>query len=424
MPSLNRIILINTHMTGVVELNLDGHTNICGTNASGKTTLQRLIPVFYGEYPSRVVPATRDSFEKWYLPQLNSYIIYEYKRGDENEDTADATICQVVLTSSGKGVDYRIINKSFNIEDYLTLTVTGEQHAIAPTELVKNVKRDGVLCTRKLNTKEFKAVIQNDRSILGSSRDLTGFARLFSLCEHNKNLRHIEKLAKAVHSKEGKMETIKAMVAAILEEDGITPGETKLSPTKIDEWIRECKLIKGFDEIRPEYVKLEQAHSDFNQINHRLAELKHQLGLDISRLAADKVELEALIEQAKFDLNHIEQTWAEQRDGLNQSYSAAKSDVDNYESKLDKVEEEYDKWQDKNIDTLKDNLEQLPRWQSELSSAESRLTLLTDQHQDIESRFNKQLLDIKERNEQEREAYAGQKDELKERRIEFTSSSA
>lgn len=423
MPSLNRIILINTHMSGVVELNLDGHTNICGTNASGKTTLQRLIPVFYGEYPSRVVPATRDSFEKWYLPQLNSYIIYEYKRGDESDSNTDgATTCQVVLTSTGKGVDYRIINKSFSIEDYLTATMTGESHAISPNELVKNIKRDGVLCTRKLNTKEFKAVIQNDRSILGSSRDLTGFARLFSLCESNKNLRHIEKLAKAVHSKEGKMETIKAMVAAILEEDGITPGETKLSPTKIDEWIRECKLIKGFDEIRPEYVKLEQAHSDYNQINQRLAELKHQLGLDISRLAADKVELEAVIEQAKYELNHIDQTWAEQRDALNQSYSAAKSDVDIYESKLDKVEEEYDKWQDKDIETLKDNLEQLPRWQSELSSAESRLTLLTDQHQDIESRFNKQLLDIKERNEQEREAYSKQKDELKERRIEHLAA--
>ena len=36
-------------------------------------------------------------------------------------------------------------------------------------------------------------------------------------------MRHIEKLAKAVHSKEGKMETIKAMIAAILEEDGVTP---------------------------------------------------------------------------------------------------------------------------------------------------------------------------------------------------------
>ena len=422
MPSLNRIILINTHMKGVVELNLDGHTNICGTNASGKTTLQRLIPVFYGEYPSRVVPATRDSFEKWYLPQLNSYIIYEYVRGEQEENTPEAqTICQVVLTSGGKGVDYRIINKAFDLDDYLTPTKSGDKSAISPVELVKAIKRDGVLCTRKLNTKEFKAIIQNDRSILSSSRDLPGFARLFSLCESNKNLRHIEKLAKAVHSKEGKMETIKAMVAAILEEDGITPGETKLSPTKIDEWIRECKLIKGFEEIQPEYVKLEQAHSDYQMINQRLAELKQQIGLDISKLAADKVELEHVIEQAKFDQNHIEQSWSETRDELNQTYSAAKADVENFEAKLDKVEADYDKWQDKNIEDLKDSLEQLPRWTSELSSAESRLELLTDQHQDVESRYNKQLLDIKERNEQEKEAYLNQKDELKERRLESQS---
>ena len=54
MAGLKRIVLIDTHLPGVVELKLDGHTNICGTNASGKTTLQRLIPVFYGEYLSLI----------------------------------------------------------------------------------------------------------------------------------------------------------------------------------------------------------------------------------------------------------------------------------------------------------------------------------------------------------------------------------
>ena len=48
MSNLRRIILLHAHLPGVVELQLDQHTNICGTNASGKTTLQRLIPVFYG----------------------------------------------------------------------------------------------------------------------------------------------------------------------------------------------------------------------------------------------------------------------------------------------------------------------------------------------------------------------------------------
>jgi hypothetical protein len=44
MPSLNRIILINTHLQGVVELVVDAHTNICGTNASGKTTIEATMP--------------------------------------------------------------------------------------------------------------------------------------------------------------------------------------------------------------------------------------------------------------------------------------------------------------------------------------------------------------------------------------------
>ena len=52
MAGLKRIILIDTHLPGVVELKLDGHTNICGTNASGKTTLQRLIPVSTANTPA------------------------------------------------------------------------------------------------------------------------------------------------------------------------------------------------------------------------------------------------------------------------------------------------------------------------------------------------------------------------------------
>lgn len=402
-------------MTGVVELNLNGHTNICGTNASGKTTLQRLIPVFYGEYPSRVVPATRDSFERWYLPQSNSYIIYEYLRGEQDSD-----VCQVVLTSSGKGVDYRLINKPFELSDYLSTGMLEEQQAANPLELVRAIKRDGILCSRKLNTKEFKAIIQNDRAILSSHRDLPGYARLFSLCDGSNNLRHIEKLAKAVHSKEGKMETIKAMVAAILEEDGVTPGETKLSPTKVDEWIRECKLIKGFEEIRPDFTKLEASYTDYNQILLRLAELKHQISIDQTVLSTNKSELEGAILQNKMDAQQLETQWSEQRDTLNQSLSAAKSDVEIYTDKLDEVESIYDTWQDKDIETHKDNLEKLPRWNSELSSAESRLSLLTEQHQDVEGRYNKQLLEIREQHADELEAYKEQKESLKDMRTEKT----
>ena len=407
MPSLKRIVLINTHMTGIVELNLDGHTNICGTNASGKTTLQRLIPVFYGEYPSRVVPSTRDSFERWYLPTEASYLIYEYQRVDDE-------LCQLVLSSSGTGVDYRLISKGFDIEDYAKASLTEERHILTPKELSLDIKRQGAICSRILSTKEYKAIIQNDRGVLSTHRDLPGFARLFSLCEQNANLRHIEKLAKAVHSKEGKMETIKAMVAAILEEDGVQPGETKVSPNKVEEWIREVKLVKGFEDIRPEFNKLEQAHHEYNENNQRLGQLKQQYALDLSKVAQILTENQTSLEEVISQLKQFEHDWFECRENLNQTLSSSKGDVSKYEKDLDNIEAEFDNWQDKDIESLKDNLEQLPRWKSDLDNSESRYTLLTEKHQDIEATFHKRKSEVQEQHNSELEAYNDQKDQCRD----------
>ena len=407
MPALQRIILINTHMKGIVELKLDGHTNICGTNASGKTTLQRLIPVFYGEYPSRVVPATRDSFERWYLPTQQSYIIYEYQR-------EHGEVCQLVLSSSGQGVDYRLISKGFDIEDYAKASVTDERHIILPKELSREIKKQGAICTRILNTKEFKAIVQNDRAILSTNRDLPGWARIFSLCEPSENLRHIEKLAKAVHSKEGKMETIKAMVAAILEEDGVQPGETKVSANKVEEWLKEVKLVKGFEDIRPEFVRLEQANFQYQQNNQRLAQLKQQYSLDLSKMAQQIAENEALLEETLLTIRQLDSNWNETRDQLNQSLSVGKADQAKLESELDQVEQDFDNWQDKDIETIKDNLEQLPRWKNELESSEARYVLLTEQHQDIEASYHKRKSGLQEQHKDELEGYSEQKDQLRE----------
>ena len=77
MSQLLRIVLLHTHLPGMVELQLDQHTNICGTNASGKTTLQRLVPMFYGEQPNRVVPKTRKKFDEFYnVPKNSSKKVY------------------------------------------------------------------------------------------------------------------------------------------------------------------------------------------------------------------------------------------------------------------------------------------------------------------------------------------------------------
>ena len=417
MPGLQRIILIDTHLPGVVELKLKGHTNICGTNASGKTTLQRLIPVFYGEYPSRVVPATRDSFERWYLPREASFIIFEYERNEED-------LCQVVLASNGNGVNYRFIAKPFDMADYLYKNKAGEHASISMAELGRNLKRTNVLVTSLLNTKEYRAILQNDRGILNGSannRELSGYARIFSLCEPSQHLRHIEKLAKAVHSKEGKMETIKAMIAAILEEDGVQPPSSGLSRQRVEDWIRECHLIKEFDLIRPEFAKLEQADHQLVQTEQRLSQIKQQFSFDLSKLSAAIVTHQGQFDESHLAAKKLETDWANIRDELNQNLSSARSDMVKFEADLEQVEKEFDDWQAQDIDTLQSNLQQLPQWQSELDIASTRYSLLTEKHQDIESAFNKRLAALSEKLNEALEAYNAKKQSLQDRLAEQKS---
>lgn len=393
MPGLKRIILIDTHLSGRVELRLDGHTNICGTNASGKTTLQRLIPVFYGESPSRVVPSTRDSFERWYLPRDSSFIIYEYEQHEGD-------ICQLLLSSNGTGVQYRLVGKPFDMDDYLFETAPGEFTSLTSKEIYRHFKKQGVMATAQLNTKQFRGVLQNDRTLINTctdSRELMGYARMFSLCASGQHMRHIEKLAKAVHSKEGKMETIKAMIGAILEEDGVQPPASSLKPSQVETWIKECQLIQEFDAIRPEFGKLQETEQQLQQTETRLSSIKIQIDQDLAILAASLVKLQDTLEGLLAEKKVAEAQWHRTQDELNQQISEARADCDKYEKDLERIEDEYDNWQSQDIDSLAQNVQKLPQWLDEQQTLSGRYELLTEKHQDIEAAFNRRMADVKER---------------------------
>ncbi len=410
MPSLNRIILINTHLKGVVELVVDDHTNICGTNASGKTTLQRLVPVFYGEYPSRVVPSTRDSFERWYLPTDQSFIVFEYRRMDDE-------LCQAVLAaaSDGRGVDYRLVHKAFELDDYIKNRQGDRISCLTMNELGRHFKQMGVATTNQLNTRQFRAIIQNDRSLLAADNqrsELRSLARQFSLCAGEHSLRHIEKLVRAVHSREGKMETIKSMIAAILEEDGVTPPTTHLNPQRVEDWIRDSQLIQGFDAIRPEFARLEGDHQDLQSCEARLSGLLLAYRTDEPVLFARQEQLKVTLEETGFALKQLEETWRDERDELSLSLSQAKGEIESAETQLTYIEEQYQGYLDANIDQAKADLEKLDGWKLELNNLKERLRLLTEQHADVQNAYLERKQEIQEQQQEALERLHDQERQL------------
>ncbi len=397
MPSLNRIILINTHLHGVVELLLNDHTNICGTNASGKTTLQRLVPVFFGEYPSRVVPATRDSFQRWYLPTEQSFIIYEYL-------SLDGEPCQAVLAAAadGKGVAYRLIHKAFDLGDYTRARPGDTLICLGMAELGRQLKQAGVTVSGLLNTREYRAILQNDRGQLaarGNSGELRALARQFSLCDTGHSLRHIEKLAQAVHSREGKMETVRSMIAAILEEDGVNPPTSQLKSQQVEAWIRESQLMQGFDALRPDFEKLEREYQDLLDCERRLGGLLRGYRIDEPRLQQTRDESSAAIEQAGFALKQLEDDWNKRRDALNQDRSAARGEVSRAEDELKQIEQQYQVFLDKDIEQARADLDKIAVWRDTLDDLRARYRLLTEQHQDVKQAYLERCEAIKEQRE-------------------------
>lgn len=395
MPGLHRIILINCHLPGFVELDVSGHSNICGTNASGKTTLQRLIPVFYGELPSKVVPKTRKKFDEFYLPHANSYLIYEYQRESGQQ-------CQVVLTRKGSdGVQYRLIDAPYHQEQVLVAMDKGEVQAMLPEQWTKQLRQLGIDFSHKIQaTSEFRSIIQNDASVgAASGRENTKLRQLasrYSLVSSQHRIRHMEKLVSAVHAKEGKMDTLRTMLAAIFEEDGLVQPTTTVKNTKAREWITQMRQTMRLQSMQHEYEKIQGQTESLNQIEQQLLQLKPALEKDLTSLTTKKADGQEQRNSTK-NQQRVEKDSFEQTEGLlNSRISETSEQLKAKSSRLDHIQSQYEKYQDSDIEQLQKDMLALPLKREDYEQKLEQYNLLIEQHKDLQSQLEQQKFKLAE----------------------------
>ncbi|OBX36665.1 chromosome partition protein Smc [Halomonas elongata] len=392
MAHLLRIVMIHGHLEGVVELDVDGHTNICGTNASGKTTLQRLVPVFYGELPNKVVPKTRMKFDAFYLPHRNSYLIYEYRREAGN-------VCQAVLTrKKDGGLEYRFVGAPYRPEDYLVESDDGAV-ALDYADWVSGLRRAGISVSSKLGaTSEYRAVIQNDfTQQQGNRREalkLRQIAAQFSLVKPERRIRHMEKLISAVHAKEGKMDTLKTMLAAIFEEDGVELPVTRIRNTKAREWIAQMRQSMRLEPLQQSLTRLEEVDRDIADLESTLWQLGPQLDADrhrAERVLAD-TEAELNVQQEAFQAR--ERDYEQARDTLNDRISELASELDRTQRSLNDLQQQYEQYAEADMPALERDLAELPQWRGQVQELQQHLALMQDAAQENQSRLDGRLREL------------------------------
>src|SRR5690625_3292795 len=102
MAGLRSIVLHHSYLHGIrTRIECYDHTMLYGSNGVGKTSLLHLIPVFLGIEPRRIMErgAGKKSFADYYLPNMQSMILYEYER-------LDGVICCAVIYRPAGQADY------------------------------------------------------------------------------------------------------------------------------------------------------------------------------------------------------------------------------------------------------------------------------------------------------------------------------
>jgi len=392
MAHLLRIVMIHGHLDGVVELNVDGHTNICGTNASGKTTLQRLVPVFYGELPNKVVPKTRMKFDAFYLPHRNSYLVYEYRREAGN-------VCQAVLTrKSDGGVEYRFVGAPYRPQDYLVESEAGVA-ALDYSQWASELRREGVSVSAKLGaTSEYRSVIQNDFTQLhGNSRDglkLRQIAAQFSLVKPERRIRHMEKLISAVHAKEGKMDTLKTMLAAIFEEDGVELPVTRIRNTKARDWIAQMRQSMRLEPMQQLVARLGEVDRDIADLEATLWQLKPQLEADRHRAERGLADSDEQLAAHQRDFQARERDYGQTRDALNDRFSELNSELERTQHELTDLQQQYERYAEADMPALERDLEALPQWREQCQQLREHLTHMQEAVQASQAQLDGRLREL------------------------------
>ena len=290
---LLRIILIDAYCSSrIAELDISNHITINGENGAGKTTLLRLLPMFFGERPSRIIrgDAVTERFGRYYFPTTSSYVVFEYQR---REQKALAVIH--ANSQSGDGVDYRFIDSEYKPELFKE-----DGQVVQSKDIYRHVDKQGVYITKPLTLYNYQQIIQNT-----AGRDLRSLAGRFSFVGGTGRLTHLERVVTGILQRATTFHDLKKMiVSSVISNDesfALRTGKRDLV-----NWVNEYEAHFSLMAKAPLMTELEQADHYRRITEAGLAKLHARFNLLHDYFVQQVIDDEALEAAASKDLSNTE----------------------------------------------------------------------------------------------------------------------
>ena len=369
---LRSIILIHSYLSSrpgagsqiAAEFRVGEHTQVNGANGSGKTSLLRLIPVFYGMDPGRAVTrsSVKRSFTSYYLPTDRSYIIFEYVTGLGRPALA-------VLTRSGQNtVNYRFISSSFGQVRDVFIEKTTDPAGTESWQGASREKYTRALTERKVRFTRLLGSIDEYRSVIGNlpGRNSPGAGFLdYSLCANGNRLMHIEKIAQSLITGRVSLENMKLLIADILNSQS-SEVSLQVNRAALREVTSDCRGIRAF-------LGKEKEFRGYAENALRLASLRKSLltmrsGINAALTAAQgrSASIRAEIDESGRSLAERISALEERRNQAQQALAAKDLERKDTERECQQIEARREEYDRESIEEKRQAVMAIPAMEEEL----------------------------------------------------------
>lgn len=386
---LLRIIIIDSFWKGQVnELDLSGHTQLEGTNGAGKTSLMRLLPLFYGMRPSEIVSKVDQAhnFVDFYLPRDSSLLVYEYKR-------PYGQTCMVLAKSDGRGVHFKFIDGAYHSERF----IGQDKKPFSINEIERSYRHHGSHCSAYLGTDKYRQVIQNLRG--GRKlKDVRDLQKQYSFCYTP--MPHIDKVINGTLEKNLDFDAVKRMLVAISSDQlalsaDLKKGQLTLNKDNIIDWLADLQACRMIQKLSPK-IKLWQ--DDFNALENLIIKLQHLYAEANSHQNIINEQQERKTgekAQARKKLTELTDELEQTRRSLQTQINDLTNKVEANQSRIDSLESRKFNYDDQDASLFQIKAEEAPQIQQALNNVNEIIAAFEGDIARVQGKFEKLIQDLK-----------------------------